>query len=335
MKKSFIIWICLFAALLPFNGQAQSQVGTTASAFLEIPAGARSIGMGESHVSVADDIMSIYWNPAGITSIEGNEATFQNTEWFVDTKLYYAAAAFQFDNKVIGGFVYMFDGGNMDVRTVTFPEGTGESFSVYDISLGLTYAQRLTQSLSVGGNLKYVQNRIWRMSAGTVAMDLGFHYKMPVEGLKLGFSISNFGGEMKMEGDNSYVPVDLDPQTSGNNDGIPANLRMSSWDLPLIFRIGTNYRLFQSIDHSLVISADAIYPNNNDPHINAGAEYGFKDLFFLRGGYSHLFVTQNYAQGNLRFGGGVAVADRIGVDYAYSDRGELGSIHSIGVVLKF
>lgn len=335
MKSIFKIWIILSVAILPLGSLAQSQVGTTASAFLEIPAGARSVAMGESYVSVADDIMSIYWNPAGITSISGNEATFQNTEWFVDTKLYYAASAFRIKDTSFGAFVYMFDGGNMDVRTVTFPDGTGESFSVYDISLGLTLAQKLTPSLSVGGNLKYVQNRVWRMNAGTFAMDLGFHYRMPVEGLQIGFSISNFGGEMKMKGDNTYAPVDLDPQTSGNNDGIPANLRLNSWDLPLIFRIGTNYKIFQSIDHSFLVSADVNYPNNNDPHVNAGAEYAFKDLFFLRGGYSNLFITQNYAQGNLRFGGGIAVANRMGVDYAYSDRGELGSIHSVGLSLKF
>lgn len=333
MKQKIYLWVLLM--LVPLATMGQSQVGTTASAFLEIPAGARSIGMGEAYVSVADDIMSLYWNPAGITYLDSNEATFQNTDWFIDTKLYYAASAFRFGNTFLGGFVYMFDGGEMDVRTVTFPDGTGESFSVHDISIGLTYAQLLTPSLSVGGNMKFIQNRIWRMTASTLALDLGFHYKMPIEGMRLGFSISNFGGEMEMSGDNSFTRVDLDPQSAGNNDGIPANLRLNSWDLPLLFRLGVSYKILESIDNSVLLAVDAVYPNNNDTHLNIGAEYAFRDLFFLRGGYSNLFVSENYGQGNFRLGGGISVAERVTIDYAFSDRGEFGSVNSIGVSLKF
>lgn len=333
MKQIFVFIILLL--LVPAALVAQSQVGTTASAFLEIPAGARSMAMGEAYVSVADDIMSIYWNPAGITNIESNEATFQNTDWFIDTKLYYAASAFRFKDTYLGAFVYMFDGGEMDVRTVTFPDGTGERFSVHDISLGLTFAQRLTPSLSVGGNAKFIQNRIWRMSASTFALDLGFHYTTPLDGMKLGFSISNFGGEMKMEGDNTFSLVDLDPQSAGNNDGIPANLLLNSWDLPLIFRLGVNYEVLKTIHNRIIVAVDAVYPNNNDNHINLGAEYGFRNTFFLRGGYSNLFVQDNYGQGNLRLGGGIGISNRINVDYAFSERGELGSVNSIGISLKF
>lgn len=332
MKK--LISILLFGVVsLPVL--AQSQVGTTASSFLEIPVGARSIGMGEAHVSSVNDVSALFWNPAGVTRIGRNQVTFQNTEWFVDTKLYYAASVFKLNDIYLGLSINMFDGGEMDVRTLIFPDGTGERFTVQDVSLGITYAQSLTENFSLGGNLKFVQNRIWRMKASTLALDLGFLYQTPFERLDLGFSISNFGGEMTLRGDNTYVPVDLDPSNSGNNDGIPAHLMTNAWDLPLIFRIGLTGDIVETIDHKWIVSADAVYPNNNNNYVNTGTEYTFKRLFSLRAGYSNLFVEDNYGMGNLRFGVGLQPTDEIAIDYAMSDRGELGYVHTIGVSLKF
>lgn len=331
-KKLFLI---LFFVGLSLPVLSQSQVGTTASSFLEIPVGARSIGMGEAYVSAVDEVSALYWNPAGITRINQNQATFQNTDWFVDTKLYYTASVFKLREIYLGFSILVFDGGEMDVRTLNFPEGTGERFSVQDISLGVTYAQKLTENFSLGGNLKFVQNRIWRMRASTLALDLGFLYQTPFERLDLGFSISNFGGEMTLRGDNTYVPVDLDPVNSGNNDGIPADLRTNAWDLPLIFRIGVTGELIRTIDHRLIVSTDAVYPNNNNNYINTGSEYAFKRVFFLRAGYSNLFVKDNYGLGHLRFGVGIKPIEKIAIDYALSDRKELGYIHTIGVSLNF
>lgn len=314
---------------------AQSNAGTTAAAFLEIPAGARSIAMGEAYVSLADDASSMYWNPAGITRFRVNEAAFETTEWFAGTRLTYTAAAVKVRGSYLGASVYMFDGGLMDVTTLTYPEGTGEEFSVQDIALGLTYARALTESFSLGVTAKMVQSRIWRMRASSLALDLGFQYAMPLEGLRMGFSIRNFGSEMRLSGDNTFVRVDLDPQNAGNNDGIPGDLLLKSWDLPLIFRLGMDYTVLQTLDHRLVVAADAVYPNNNANYVNAGAEYGFRKVLFLRAGMSHLFLTDTYGLGRLRAGVGLRVADRIGVDYAYSERGELGGVNTIAVSVLF
>lgn len=333
MNKAIVI-VALFSAT-SLSLYAQSQVGNTASSFLEIPVGARSIGMGEAYVAAVNDVSALYWNPAGVTRIDQNQVTFQNTDWFVDTRLYYAASVFKLNDVYLGISINMFDSGEMDVRTITLPDGTGERFKVQDISIGFTYAQELTENFSLGGNLKFVQNQVWRMTASTLALDLGFFYQTPFDGINLGFSISNFGGEMTLRGDNTFVPVDLDPINSGNNDGVPANLQTSSWDLPLIFRIGTTYDLLHTVDHKIIIAADAVYPNNNTNYINTGAEYGFRGILFLRGGYSNIFMEDNFGLGNLRAGIGLQPVEDVSIDYAISDRNELGYVHTIGLSLKF
>ena len=42
----------------------QSNVGTTAAAFLDIGIGARSLSMGGAFTAVANDVTALYWNPA-------------------------------------------------------------------------------------------------------------------------------------------------------------------------------------------------------------------------------------------------------------------------------
>lgn len=315
---------------------AQKKVGTTAVSFLEIGVGARGMAMGEAHVAATADVTSLFWNPAGVTQLNRSQAAFQYTDWIIDTRLNYAAGIFKIrPNMYVGAHFNMFDSGTMEVTDILYPDGTGEVFRVQDISLGLSYAQQLTSFFSMGGNLKYVQSTLWRMKASAIALDLGFQYQTPFKNLDLGFSISNFGSEMKLDGDNTAIRVDLDPGSSGNNDGVLGNFTLRSWDLPLIFRIGLAYDVLKNPTHQLLITSDAVYPNNNNPFVNTGMEYGFRDTFFLRAGYANAFLQETEGLGHLRLGFGVKMADRLTADYAYSERGILGGINTIGATVSF
>jgi hypothetical protein len=171
------------------------------------------------------------------------------------------------------------------------------------------------------------------MQASAIGLDLGIQYVTPFDFLKLGFSISNFGGEMQLQGDNTARRIDLDPGSTGNNDGIVANLALRKWDLPLVYRLGISAVALKTEYHSFVFTADALYPNNNDSYLNVGAEYGFNNLFFVRGGYTQLFLDD--AEGNLRLGFGLNLFDRVKTEYAYSDRGVLGGVNILGVSVNF
>jgi hypothetical protein len=331
LNKTLLITVL---AALPLSGYAQSKVGTTAAGFLEIGVGARGVGMGETIVAATNDVSSLYWNPAGITGITGGEATFHHTTWIAGTTLNYAAMAFNVPNVGhIGAQIYIFDSGEMEVTDIIFPDGTGENFKVQDIMLGLTAARQLTQNFAIGGSVKYIQSTVWRMSAATIGLDLGMQYDTPLKNLRLGFNISNFGGEMQLFGDNTARRIDLDPNSTGSNDGLLANLQVRSWDIPLNFRLGFGYTVLDTEMHQFLIVADALYPNNNDAYLNAGVEYGFSNLLFLRGGMSQLTLAD--AEGQLRMGFGINILNRIRADYAWSDRGILGSTNMVGVSVAF
>jgi hypothetical protein len=75
--------IALLAGLLAVAAPAralQNDVGTAAAEFLQIGAGARSLGMGEAYTAVAEGPDAVYWNPAGLSRMTGPEATYARTE---------------------------------------------------------------------------------------------------------------------------------------------------------------------------------------------------------------------------------------------------------------
>ena len=53
--------------------QTINRYGSTAANFLEIGVSSNAVAMGEAYVSMADDAISAYWNPAGLANISGLE----------------------------------------------------------------------------------------------------------------------------------------------------------------------------------------------------------------------------------------------------------------------
>ena len=315
---------------------AQSRVGTTAGAFLQVPTGARYIATGETAVATANDAGALFWNPAGIVNVPGGEVAFEHTEWVAGTQLEYAGGVLQLPGPgTVGAHFYLFNSGEMDVTTLDFEDGTGESFRVQDLSVGLSYARRLTDDFDIGGTLKYVSTQVFRSTASAVAADVGVQYRTPLNNMTLGFGIFNFGSEMRLSGDNTSIRTDLDPNTAGDNDGILANLTTQSWDLPLLFRIGVAYDALQAGNVRVRVASDAYFPNDNNQYVNLGAEVTLLDTVVLRGGLSNLFLDDTFGQGSLRLGGGIKIGGAVRADYAFADRGDLGMINSIGASVRF
>ena len=62
--RKFLLYQIFFVCLC----QAQYRYGTTTANFLEIGISSNAVAMGEAYVSLADDAVSAYWNPAGLTN---------------------------------------------------------------------------------------------------------------------------------------------------------------------------------------------------------------------------------------------------------------------------
>ena len=330
--------------LIPFYLMGQntnvSKVATTSATFLEIPVGAAAVGMGGAFVSLANDASALYWNVGGISTIDKYDFQLASMEWIGDTRFNFAGLVLPLGE--FGTLGLSFTSLSMDdmvVRTVEKPEGTGEFFSAGDISFGLSYARNLTDRFSLGFTFKYVQEKIWHMTAQGFAIDAGTLFRTDIlGGMVIGASISNFGTAMKLEGRDTRYFIRVDENKEGSNDRIPTNIELDSWDLPLIFRLGLSTNAIQNDTYRFTATLDAIHPNNDFESLNIGGEFAFMEFLMIRGGYNALFLADG--EGGLSLGVGVnstlLFSDTIfQFDYAFRDFGRLQNVHMFSLEFKF
>lgn len=327
---------------LPASGQSfvtdVSNKGTVAAAFLEIGVGARSEAMGGAYASAEGRLEGMYWNPAGLAYMDGLGATFSHADWLADTDFDFFAIATPIPlfNAVVGGSFVALSVPEQAVRTVESPEGTGEFYDAQDFAVTVSLSSRIMESFSVGVSGKYVSQRIWTEEGSALALDVGVFYRTPVRGLSIGSSISNFGSDMSLSGRNLTSVIDPD-LTNRGIENIPVDLRTDSNTLPQIFRFGMNYRSKILSRTSLETAVNLMHPTGSTESMNVGAEIGFNDFLFVRGGYQNAF-ERNSING-LTLGGGLDILlrsrNRLVLDYAWSDWGVLESANrfSLGIYL--
>lgn len=340
MKKILLLLLVLFfCSESALQAQRVTKVGTTAAKFLSIPVGSRALALGGAYTAIANDATAIYWNPGGIAQVENQQVFVMHSDWLADINYDYFAMVF--NGGAMGNFglsVTAINYGDMDVTTEDQPEGTGETFGSSSFAFGATFGRRITNTFMIGGSVKYVLEKIWSSSASGLAVDVGTIFDTPFYGIKFGTSISNFGTKMQISGDNLLVRKDIDPFTSGNNEDVNAVLQTDQFELPLNLRIGLARDINFNEQNRLTLSVDAIYPNDNQQHMNVGVEYAaFDEKIFLRGGYRAIF--QDESQEEYVFGAGLrqkfAGNLQVSLDYAFQSWALLENVHQYSLIINF
>ncbi len=288
--------LLLVVFLLLFGSASMAQdvkkVGTSAATFLKIPVGARGISMGGAFVSIADDPSALYWNPGGLSRIEKYSLMVDHSPWLPGLSFNFIGLVMPLESfGTLGISVTSLSTAEMDVTTPANPMGTGEKFDAASMVAGVSYGRKLTDRFTIGGTVKYVNERIMNCSATGLGVDLGTIYNTPLSGLRMGFSVSNFGTKMQMDGEDLNVRVDIDPSQLGNNQSVVGRLKTDSFDLPLIMRLGLSYDAWQAENTRVTVAADGINPNDNAQFLNVGAEAAFLgEMLIISGGFSELFL---------------------------------------------
>ena len=340
--KNVVLYILLitgscFAQL--DNTESISKTGTTSAQFLKIGADARGASMGNAFTAMSGGISSMYWNPAGMTSIRKMEAVFLSSDWIAGITYNYTAFGLNLGNVGIVGLSMTSLSTPEDlVRTVEKPNGTGEYFDANDLAINLSYARRLTNKFSLGGNIKYIRQSIWHANANSIAADLGALIITPFNEIRLGASLSNYGSDMQMTGRNQKFSVDPDPINEGNVEFVNAIYETDKFPLPLIFRVGLSGEIINTDFSRLTFAIDALHPNDNVELVNFGIEFSSREMFFLRGGFSTLFSEDS--EEGLTFGSGfnyrlAGSSTQIKLDYSYSEFGKLRDVQRLSIGIHF
>jgi len=330
---SLLIIFSFFSSLL-----AQNKTGTTIGQFLKIDPSARASAMANASTSLYGEASSLYYNSASLGRLTNVDIQFTYNQWLADITYDYAVIAVPITN--LGTFALQLtslNSGEIDVRTVEFPKGTGERYSVTNFALGLGFGLMLTDRVSVGLQVSYIQETIWHSSLSTFGLNFGVQYQVEENGLTVGASILNFGPRAGYDGRDLYINYDFNSDKYGDNDLLPAELRTDAYSLPTSFRVGISYPLIINEDNKVTFAIDAFHPNDNTESISIGSEWQFLNSFSVRGGYRDLFIPDSEA--GLVLGAGVRVnvleSYNLRFDYAWADYGRLEQAHRLTISLGF
>lgn len=330
-----IVWMVAACAAGPVF--AQSKVGTTIGTFLRIEPGARGAALGNAGSALSGGIESVYYNTGALGLLEGAAVQYSHSMWFADIKYDYAAVAVP-----VGGLGNLFasmtalGSGDIAVRTVEQPLGTGVNYDVTDVALGIAYGRRITSRFSAGIQANYITEKIWNTSDHTMTFNVGTIYRLTEGGVNLGFSLSNLGTQARFTGRDLDIQYDADPDSYGDNSALPAVQSTDSFPLPGLFRLGLSVPYQAGDENEFLFLIEGLHPNDNSESMNLGLEWTLRRLLSLRCGYQTLFQTDSEL--GLTFGFGVAGdlgPNRYILNYAWADHEYLEATHRLTMVLEF
>ncbi len=267
--------------------------GTTGANILNFGVGARAIAMGEAYTSLADDVSSLYWNPAGIALLNQSEASFMYNQSLKDLTYNHAAVGMPLENGGLGASLSYLNFGSINgFDSQGNPTGNVNAYS----GVATFGGALLGDTWSLGANVKGVQTALADMKVDGVAFDFGGNVIYPKE--VLGGSTLRLAAAVRNLGPGMTFLQQTDP-------------------FPTEWRIGIS--ALQMLNRKLTLSMDYGKRRDEDGSVYGGAEYWPCPYVALRTGYAG-----SHAEGSgLRAGIGLRFKS-ISFDYAYSNYGDLG-----------
>lgn len=332
MKKllKLLILVC-FVVFAGASVQAQKKtsmkkLAQTGLQFLKVDMSARAAAMGGAYLVAGEDANSMLYNPAGIGRMaEGFDFYAGQMQWIADITYSTVGLAKNFGElgsiginaiycdygEIIGTRV---DAGNADgfIKTGALDVGA--------YALGLTYARKLSDKFTIGGQLKWVSQTLGssilndgsdvKNQVSDLAYDFGTIFYPGFKSFRFGMSIRNFSRELKYQEEN--------------------------FQLPLTFTIGAAMNVMDFMDmedQTLLVSIDAIHPRDYSERLHFGAEYWVLGMAAVRVGYKHNYDEEGLTAG-LGFCQSLAGFD-LKIDYAYAPMDIFDSVNRFTIGLGF
>lgn len=294
-------------AFMLLLGATASRAEETA-AFLDIGAGARSLGMGGAYTALADGAYAVYWNPAGLARAEKRQVALSHAELGNGTRHDHIAYAHPTSRAAFGGAVTYLSHGAIGGR-----DALGRPTGNYDASdAAATFAAAVkTEFADLGLSVKYIRSHIASSEAQGAALDAGVKRELPAGDGKvlLGAALRNMGPGLKFADQRN--------------------------DLPLRAAFGAAYRFEKG--HSLAVEFQK-GPRGAGSEGGAGGEYKAFEGVFLRLGYT----SKSAAAGGAGFDAARGLTLGLGLerggyslDYAAQAAGELGNTHRFTLSARF
>ena len=322
-REAVLIVMALFiiiAAAPSVHADINDGAGTVGAAFLKIEGGSRPAGLGGAFTGLANDINTIFWNPAGLTAVQDRELTAMQHFSFADINNNTIGYAQRVGQLVWGA---SFLGSFTEIERRQGPtEDPDSTATIGGFATGLSLAYPLGTALSVGGTAKVISQQLDIQNSYGVAADVGVVFNLFDDHLGIGIAVQNAG---VLDG--------------GEN-------------LPMALRAGFAYRTWQE---SVTLEAEEPMPPQElwtlvadahlplldaNPSFHLGMERWFYDSIAARVGY-RISLNENPSDG-LAIGIGVRRSGEdmlanvdFQFDYAFVPDPNLGNAHRVSFITRF
>jgi hypothetical protein len=282
-------------------GKDQERLATAGLGFLKINPSARGAGMADAFNSVANDVSSAFWNPAGITHVDKFAWTSSYMQWLVNTQIYAGALVYNTEDPRLGflglTLVSMIPE-EVEETTIFQPTGTGRNIGASNMALGLIYAIKFTNKLSFGVKVDWVRETILDHSLNTIKFDIGTLFYTGFRNVRMAMSLKNLGRNEQYEQVKFWMPLNYYMSIADEIFGKPGEPAY------------------------LTIAAETLYAIDYDQRYHVGAELWLGNILALRGGYKFNYDAETYSIGaGLNYE--IMSGRKIMLDISYTDFGNL------------
>lgn len=159
-----------------------------------------------------------------------------------------------------------------------------------NLLINFATSRELNKNLFLGGTLKFLNVKFSNETANAFSLDIGFLYRMPkIQNLLLGIKIKNL----------------LNSKLNWSNN--------NKEEIPLRAEIGVGYKTSLQPNLGLFLSTE--YGTSNEGYYSLGTELSYKTNYFLRLGYSKIYLNSKYPTEFSSVGLGAIFKKNISMDY--------------------
>lgn len=346
-KKHIGLLLFVLTTLLPTTS-LRAENSKYAAAFLDIPVGVRSLGLGGQYSAIDNvDGTAFYWNPAGVAFAKDRIVTSLYSNQF-------GSLGSPLSNYMYIGYTQGIGNGvGVSVNWIRNSISDIPLTSAIDAGIDIGEQLRSGQLLNNGATFSNADNAVFVSIAKNLAtsVDFGWEYfDLPIElpvGITFKYINQGFSGNKQVEYSGSGVGVDIGTMLKFNLGKFVSNPTYGDVALGITLRDlfntpvswDTELKTKSTIDRSFLfsfsykqplmfISSSLLFSISQDTKYSGltswGFEYKFRELVALRlGSYDK----------NLTLGAGLFLLQAFYVDYAYQFN-DLGGTHRVGLTLN-
>ncbi len=305
-------------ALLTTFGLSQGKAAeNTVFDFLRADVGARAGALAGSYVTIMNDVSTLFYNPAGLSTLEKPAGSLGYFKHLLDINSGYVAYSQPYEDLGYFGIGILYVNYGTFDETDDLGNRIGQ-FSANDLAVQLGYSDAIHENLHWGASIKFIYSSIAGNSSTGLAADAGILYDIPDSRVTLGASVRNIGAQLASYlSTKESLPLDVVIGASVTPKGLPLLLNINFHKLnENSGNFGDRFKAF-----------------------SIGGEFTLSSVLQARVGYSNERRTElktGTSSGLAGFSGGIGITVKdYKLDYGLSSLGSIGSLHRITIGTTF